>query len=122
MPIPFTENIRNKMCRVAALYELFNMKQYMTVQSEVLQNVARHFGISEIRNLNSFLASPQGQFAMKAYRNVLLNKYGSDEANKNNPNTDKDIGFYGDQSSRDKLVQELTSDILVLYNKEHTNA
>lgn len=110
------------MRRTAALYELFNMKQYMSVQAEVLQNVARHFGACEIRNINDFLASPNGIFAMKAYRQILINKYGRDENNKNNPNTDKDEGFYADEVSRNKLVSLLTNDILMLYNKERNNA
>ena len=122
MPLSLNEKLRRKMRSVAMLYELFVMKNYMGVQSEVLQNLARHFGHSEIRNINNFVSSPAGQFAMKAYRKLLIDKYGEDPDKPRNPNTDTDPGFSGrDVAARDKLVRDITSSIIILYNKEHGN-
>jgi hypothetical protein len=107
---------------VAKLYELFVMKNYMQVQSDVLQNLARHFGYSEIRNINSFLSSTEGQFAMKMFRKILIDKYGEDPSKPNSPNTDNDPGFLGsDPQAKENLVRKITSDIIIMYNKEHGN-
>lgn len=122
MPLSLQEAIRSRMRSVAKLYELFVMKNYMQVQAEVLQNLARHFGHSEIRNINSFVTSPEGQFAMKAYRNVLIDKYGEDVIKPHSPNTDSDPGFFGnDVSAREKLVRDITHNIIIMYQKEHGN-
>ena len=122
MPLSLKETLRRKMRSVAKLYELFVMKNYMTVQADVLQNLARHFGHSELRNINDFVTSPEGQFSMKAYRKVLIDKYGEDPSKPRNPNTDIDPGFSGsDPSAREKLVSDITHSIIILYNKEHGN-
>jgi hypothetical protein len=106
---------------VVKLYELFVMKSYMQVQAEVLQNLASHFGHRENRNINDFLMSPEGQFAMKAYRSILIDKYGEDPSKPNSPNTDVDPGFGNDMNARQELVSKLTSDIIIMYNKENRN-
>ena len=119
MPLPVKETI--KIRRLKKLYELFIMKNYMSVQSEVLQNLSRHFGNNETYNMNSFLSSPIGQFCMKAYRDILIDKYGRDTSKPNsmNPNTDTDAGFFGlDQKAREDLVNSITNDIVIKYNKE----
>jgi hypothetical protein len=98
------------------------MKDYLQVQAEVLQNLARHFGHSETRNINSFVSSPEGQYAMKAFRKILIDKYGKDPSKPNSPNTDTDPGFLGnDAISREKLVNNITSDIIIMHNKENRN-
>lgn len=122
MPLSLREQLRQKMHSVAKLYELFVMKNYLQTQADVLQNLARHFGHSEIRNINNFVTSPEGQFAMKAYRKMLIDKYGEDPSKPNSPNTDNDPGFLGsDPQARENLVRKITSDIIILYNKEHGN-
>ena len=121
MPISFRESLRKKMIHVVKLYELFVMKDYLQVQADVLHNLARHFGHSEIRNINNFVMSPEGKFAMKAYRRILIDKYGEDASKPNNPNTDVDPGFRGDDKAREKLVSQITNDIIIMYNKEKKN-
>jgi hypothetical protein len=103
-----------KMIGVKKLYELFNMKHYMGVQSSVLQKLSHHFGMEG--GLNDFLSSPNGQHAMKMFRKILIDKYGEDPDKPKNPNTDKDSGFFGDDSeSREKLVNQITSEIILSY-------
>lgn len=122
MPISFRESLHKKMVHVVKIYELFVMRDYLQVQSEVLQNLARHFGHSEIRNINNFVISPPGKFAMNAFRKILIDKYGEDASKPNNPNTDIDPGFFSvDSEAREKLVAQLTNDIIILYNKEQKN-
>lgn len=122
MPITFRESLRKKMVHVVKLYELFVMRDYLQVQADVLQNLARHFGHSEIRNINNFVMSPEGKFAMKAFRRILVDKYGEDPSKPNSPNTDVDPGFFGvDDGAREKLVAQLTNDIIIMYNKENKN-
>lgn len=122
MPLPLRERLKRKMNSIAKLYELFVMKNYMQVQAEVLQNLARHFGHSEIRNINAFVSSPPGQFAMKAFRKLLIDKYGEDPSKPSSPNTDTDPGFFGsDAAAREELVSKITSDIIIMYNKENRN-
>ena len=122
MPVPLQETLRKKMRSVAKLYELFVMKNYMQVQAEVLQNLARHYGHHENKNINDFVTSPEGQFAMKAFRRLLIDKYGEDPSKPNSPNTDVDAGFFGtDMTAREELVSKITSDIIIMYNKENRN-
>lgn len=109
----FRESIRKILVECyTQLTELYAMKNFNTAQVHVLQQVMRQLGVST-EDVSKFLTTPKGQMTMKAFRALLISKFGAESTGM--PHTDEvtHLGFnVANQEAHQQLVKELSQELL----------